>query len=165
MKRRLFNILSALSLVLCVAVVVFGMLSIWVVMGCYPGGGPYFGVWSGKGCIVVEYVTQLAVPKPQVYAFPANGSPYHFRWNHLGFDGARTTLPLRGGAVYIPDWFICSITAVLPWLWYRSYRRCLAERKGLCLICGYDLRATPDRCPECGTPVAATVSSSRITTN
>jgi hypothetical protein len=53
-----------------------------------------------------------------------------------------------------PAWFAIP-AGVLPTLWaIRWVRRTLrAERValGMCAACGYDLWATPDRCPECGT--------------
>jgi hypothetical protein len=58
---------------------------------------------------------------------------------------------LWDGAVAVPFWFplsLCSATAVLLAWHERKYRRQIS--KELCPVCKYDLRATPDRCPECG---------------
>jgi hypothetical protein len=57
--------------------------------------------------------------------------------------------------VVFPDWFAILILSIIPVVWIRKrfilprYRR----KHNFCLTCGYDRRATADKCPECGTPI------------
>jgi hypothetical protein len=52
---------------------------------------------------------------------------------------------------FIPYWFSTVMMAGLPFIWWRRrHRRRIRVREQRCVNCGYDLRATPERCPECG---------------
>lgn len=53
----------------------------------------------------------------------------------------------------VPYWLLCLPLLAFPiWVRYRRGSSRVSRRRfaGLCTRCGYDLRATPDRCPECG---------------
>ncbi len=54
-------------------------------------------------------------------------------------------------ALIVPAWLIGLLAAVVPSAWlFRVLRDRRRQSMGCCRGCGYDLRATPDRCPECG---------------
>jgi len=64
----------------------------------------------------------------------------------IGMDPGYNIYVLR-----LPDWFLMLLFARLPAGWARViWRRRRRRKLGLCVACGYDLRATPARCPECG---------------
>jgi 4-amino-4-deoxy-L-arabinose transferase-like glycosyltransferase len=64
---------------------------------------------------------------------------------------ARVHIVNRWGTLTIlmvPYWSLVLLCALLPAWWLVSPRS--LTKAGHCPTCGYDLRATPDRCPECG---------------
>ena len=92
-------------------------------------GRPLMKVLSGQ-----LIVMQTEANHPQVLYFIERQ-----RWlRHLRYFIARTTVLFLS---------VFSAT-LLPILVLRRSNRRVAQ--GLCVKCGYDLRATPDRCPECG---------------
>ena len=77
------------------------------------------------------------------------------RWTFLGFGHATDHAGTR--VIVVPAWFVALVAALVPPLWLVRYRRRRADdrrRRNLCVRCAYDLRASPERCPECGMAIS-----------
>ena len=82
----------------------------------------------------------------QVQPLPSHQA-FGFEWTNLNF---KTSYP---GFIAIPYWFIAFLLAALS-CWSLLRRRSQRARflPGHCRACGYDLRGSGGRCPECGHP-------------
>jgi hypothetical protein len=72
-------------------------------------------------------------------------------WRWIALPDNSGIVAYRVNAIALPLWMPIVLTLVLGYL--LEWRRWLGEhriRAGLCPVCAYDVRATPDRCPECG---------------
>jgi hypothetical protein len=77
---------------------------------------------------------------------------FGFYLKYRAYSGVGTSGWLEVGPYLAwPSWLQAAVLAIAPILWLRRQQRLAARpRPGCCLNCGYDLRATPERCPECG---------------
>jgi hypothetical protein len=176
MLRRLFMILSVLSLLLCVATCVLWVRSYWLYDYVWWNYGTVsrlreFKILSTSGGCAFYFSasadTNQTHPEPTVHnSFwgrstdsPVASDGYRYEVDIFGEEPRRWALghhSYRGSGrtgttwyVVVPDYAIAASLLLLTLV--RRCRRILARQgAGLCPACGYDLRATPDRCPECG---------------
>jgi len=78
----------------------------------------------------------------------------HFWYHGEHEDGSPAVDTVAFQVMTVPMWFFTAVTAILPIsrLWSHLVR-CRRRRLNLCPTCSYDLRASKNICPECGSPI------------
>ena len=170
-RRCLYNMMVGVSAALCLATLLWWGRSCWVsdcLLRRLHGLASVF-VAAYRGSLDLMRARSVPDEFEFVHVPMAQASCPHwtlggeFQWSGLGFAyyaSADIQGPIRGMyaplipfvTVVVPIWPIALIFGIAPSTWFRraSIRRHRVTH-GLCLTCGYDLRATPERCPECGT--------------
>jgi hypothetical protein len=147
----------------CALRVVGGSFQIWKRTNRYAGPGwenrvsfllpPQTGfVWTDEPVFLGQHL----LPKP------AGMRRLHPEWWGDYVDVYCIHTPSMAGVVEAPWsygvtgrlWLLYFPLSVFPGIWLLGKRREVVRRRaGLCVGCGYDLRGTPGKCPECGREV------------
>jgi hypothetical protein len=73
------------------------------------------------------------------------------RWQSASRSKAKDGDDFRYIRIGLSHWLLALLSLVLPIVWLNRFRKARRARTlGLCPTCANDLRATPQRCPECG---------------
>jgi hypothetical protein len=186
MTRRLLNLLTLLSLMLCLGAALMWTRSHYVRDALHRGSGVYADrggwgqrdVWfeSAGGEFHFWYLENLSLLSPIRSLHPAG---WQYQANGHG-PGALPPRWLEGRRVmgvevlnvlrdwgsaghtrvfmlHVPYWQPFVAGMLLPLI--LGIRRTRPHPPGYCRRCGYDLRATPGQCPECGSTTSVFATS------
>ena len=187
MKRRVLRILLSLSLAISlVSLIAWPVSYLCAIRIAYIGRSSTVHWWTAGGQL--NWLRQSGSGVPEILAansiesqrWQVDSSRYrarHYdgvdRWNSfrqsLRFHTENRLMPLKSGRVImqrhtiLPFWPIAWLFAIPPAIAYQRRRvRQRRIRDGLCVACGYDLRVSGDRCPECGAPRGATLNHAKF---
>jgi hypothetical protein len=179
-RRWIFNLVAALSLILCVGLTalsisgyyIFGWQGVWEIPHSDGFGLSRFEVdFSGGGIEIIEQIwtvdPKVRTPNFTRFYLSTPNSPLERSWRrtfatdypHFGpparWDLNWNTVVIgwsiaKNHGLIVPAWFPIILLLIPPGL-FLFFRLRKHSTPGVCAQCGYDLRATPDRCPECGT--------------
>lgn len=171
-RRWQINLLAGVSSLLCVIASALWVQSFFIPVNDDFGPSPE-GIWfaSGRRSLSLDTLDGRIIAY-SAYTSEWNGTSIncgvgdHF-WSGNSPDLGRSFLGVQCGhlswsvngwsasmwAVVVPYPYFVSSFALFPL--FQVFRRYRPSRvslpQGVCKSCGYDLRATPERCPECGT--------------
>jgi hypothetical protein len=176
LARHLFTACSALSLMLCVTLV-FGYIGtyttgkVWMLQRITPEHPIYrhIQIELGFGQARLDLAQQRLPPVsplqfPRQWHLHRETHAYWYNAPHIGTFyrfgfGTLDEVGIRHLTLMMPIGIVVVVLAIMPAAWvFRTSFRHRVIASNLCLVCGYDLRASPERCPECGTAVMRATS-------
>jgi hypothetical protein len=149
--RIAFNAVTVLSLGLAVLVAGLWVRSYWRLDRLRKASSDSFRGFDSEAGVITAFIDRevnRSWPRDRTW-YSESGqrvqSPKLFRYYSASFPGVSFRLLSFPHAFAIAILLIPQTVTVI-----RLRRRYRIIAASLCPACGYDLRATPDRCPECG---------------